>query len=290
VKIGFVGAGKVANAFGLYLTSKKINVEYVYSKTNASALKMAKLTFSCYCETIKELVGKSDVVFITTGDSEIANVSDIIASEFRLESDRETYVLKEKTFIHMSGALTSDELLILRKLGANCYSLHPLQSFAESGKALSELATTVFSIEGDTQNENINRILTAMGNKIIKLSKENKVKYHIAACISSNYLVTLLNSSIEIFGEIGIDRDTAIKALMPLINGAVSNFESFSSEDALTGPIKRGDYKTIERHVNDLENSKFKELYEVMGLYTIPIAKKSGIDKSKLDQIEKLLK
>lgn len=289
MKIGFIGAGKVANAFGLYLTSKKLNVEYVYSKTHASAVNMAKLTYSSYCETTKELVEKSDVVFITTGDSEIANVSDIVASELKLKSDSETYVLKEKTFIHMSGALTSDELLELRKLGASCYSLHPLQSFAERGKAINELPTTVFSIEGDTQNENIKRILIAMGNEIIELSKENKVKYHIAACISSNYLVTLLNSSIEIFDEIGIDRKTAIKALMPLINGALSNFESFNLEDALTGPIKRGDYKTIERHVNDLENSKFKELYEVMGRYTIPIANKSGTDKSMLEQIEKLL-
>jgi predicted short-subunit dehydrogenase-like oxidoreductase (DUF2520 family) len=290
VKIGFIGAGKVANAFGLYLTSKKLSVEYVYSKTKASALKMAKLTHSSYCETTKELVEKSDLVFITTGDSQISNVAELIASEFRMETDRKKFVLKEKTFIHMSGALTSDELLLLGELGANCYSLHPLQSFAESGKALSELATSVFSIEGDTQNDNVKILLRAMGNEIIKLSKENKVKYHIAACLSSNYLITLLNSSIEIFDEIGIERETAIKALMPLIKGAVSNFERFNLEDALTGPIKRGDYKTIEHHINDLENSKFIELYEVMGRYTIPIAKKSGTDKSKLEQIEKLLR
>lgn len=289
MKIGFIGAGKVANAFGLYLKSKNLHVEYAYSKTQSSALNMAKLTSCSYCQSLKDLVEKSDLVFITTSDSEIANVSEAISSEIKSSSSITEKPLSDKTFIHMSGALTSDELSALKNLGADSYSLHPLQSFAEKEKAMEELQTTVFSVEGDSLNNDIRKILKAIGNEIINLSKEDKIKYHIAACISSNYLVTLLNSSIELFAEIGIEGETAIKALMPLIKGAVSNFENFKSEKALTGPIKRGDYKTIEAHMKDLDNSKYKELYEVMGSYTIAIAEKSGTDKSKLDKIEKLL-
>lgn len=284
MKIAFIGAGKVANVFAMYLIDKGLSVDYIHSKTSKEALEMAKLTSSSYCETLKDLVEKSDLIFITTGDNQIAHVAKKIADGFRHE------ILKEKTFIHMSGALTSDELEVLRELGADCYSLHPLQSFAEKSKAHGELVTTVFSIEGDKKNDHINRILFIIGNEIINLSKEDKVKYHIAACIASNYLQTLLDSSLKLFDEIGIGRELAIKSLSPLIDGALGNFKSFSSEEALTGPIKRGDINTITKHVKELEFSDLEELYKTMARYTVDIAEKSDSDKLKLEEIRKLLK
>ncbi len=287
VKIGFIGAGKVASAFSLYLIEKNLSVDYVYSRSRDSALNMSKLTRCGYCETLRSLVDASNLIFITTSDNEISNVANKISGEFT--EDINSYPLKDKTFVHMSGALTSQELASLKLLGASTYSLHPLQSFAERDKALNELGKTVFSLEGDLENDIIKKLIEQMGNKLINLSAEAKIKYHIAACISSNYLVTLLNSSVELFKEIGIERDLAIEALNPLMSGAYSNFLSLSSVDALTGPIKRGDYKTVENHIRELSDSKFSKLYRVMGQYTLEIAKESGAASLNFHRIKEFL-
>ncbi len=77
--------------------------------------------------------------------------------------------------------------------------------------------------------------------------------YHAGAAVASNYLVAVLDFAVMIYEALGMRRDEAVKAIIPLVRGTVNNVERVGVPDALTGPIARGDVETVEGHMEALE-------------------------------------
>ena len=70
--------------------------------------------------------------------------------------------------------------------------------------------------------------------------------YHAAAPFASGYLVTLYRTAASLFEEVGAPPE----ALLPLMRRTIDNgFE-------LTGPISRGDWRTVEAHVEALRGRR----------------------------------
>ena len=74
MKIGFVGAGKVGFSLGKYFNKNNINVVGYFSKNIASAKEAANFTNTNYYESLKNLIECSDIIIITTPDSQIGEV------------------------------------------------------------------------------------------------------------------------------------------------------------------------------------------------------------------------
>jgi predicted short-subunit dehydrogenase-like oxidoreductase (DUF2520 family) len=94
------------------------------------------------------------------------------------------------------------------------------------------------------------------------LAEEDRALYHAGAAIASNYLVTLQRAAAEIFREVGAP-EGAVRSLMQSVidNG----FE-------LTGPIARGDWETVDRHLDALtkRKPKLEPLYRKLAEATAP--------------------
>lgn len=286
MKIGFIGAGKVGLAFGTYLFQKGFKVIGYYSRSYESAVKGAKLTKSIAFTEIKELVENSEMIFITTNDDEITNVCDLLIYK---------NILKQGQIIaHMSGASSSEILKRAKEKGCYIYSIHPLQSFADINKSVEDLKNTVFSIEGDEEKIKIfERILKKTSNKYFKLTSDQKCLYHVAACVMSNYLVTLIDYGLSLLNCIGIDSEEGFKAFYPLIQGSIDNIYDLGTKQALTGPIARGDIETIYKHINELKelSTDKLEIYKVLGNMTVDLAIKEKLqDISKEIEIKNKLK
>ncbi len=246
--IGFVGAGKVGTSFGKYLNQNGFSVAGYYSRSRQSALAASEYTASRCFTKIEDLVQTVDGIFVTTGDDQIGpacrHVVDSVDS------------LQGKFMVHMSGVLSSEVLCSAADKGAKIFSLHPLQAFADIDRAQNDLKETVFGIEGNSDLNILKSILDKTGNRYITLRPEQKTRYHMVACIVSNYLVTLLGFGLDLFDSIGIDKKKGMNALLPMIRGTVENVEQLGPDKALTGPIARGDLQTIKKH---LENFNSKE-------------------------------
>ena len=103
---------------------------------------------------------------------------------------------------------------------------------------------------------------------------EAKTLYHASAVVASNYLVTLLDLAIRLIEEAGIKRQDAFNLLKPLIEGTLSNIGKVGVKKALTGPIARGDIKTVEKHIEEIgfKRPELLALYKMLAFYTINIA------------------
>ena len=97
IKFGFIGAGKVGFSLGKYLKENNINVIGYYSRKLHSSQEAAFFTDTKHFENLNELVNNSDVIFITTPDSQIEQVyNELIQLN-----------IKDKVICHCSGSISS---------------------------------------------------------------------------------------------------------------------------------------------------------------------------------------
>ncbi len=262
MKFGFVGAGKVGQTFGRYLNLSGYQVVGYYSKTYTHAENAALAVNGKVYDSLESLSEDAEVIALTVTDQMIEGVS------------KELCLLKTtgkvKYVIHMSGALSAR--ILERHSGIYYASIHPMQAFANVEKALAQMPNTVFGIEGDEQAVLIfEALLKVLGNEVIKLTEVQKVNYHLAAVIVSNYMVTLMHFGLSQMKAIGIEESTGIKALLPLIRGTLTNIETFGPDRALTGPIARGDYETVKAHLHAMDHEA-EALYKHLGRATLEMA------------------
>ena len=119
------------------------------------------------------------------------------------------------------------------------FSLHPLQTFTHD-RGAEQLDGAWAAVTGET--ESARAVATALaevlGLRPFVLDDDRRALYHAGAAIASNYLVTLRRVAGELLAASGAPPE----ALDPLMRRVIEN--GF----ALTGPIERGDWETVERH------------------------------------------
>jgi len=285
MKIGFVGGGRVGKAYGKFLKSRGYDVCGYFSRTQSSAMAAASFAATSWYGSMEKLAEAADIIFLTVNDDQIRLVAEKLSN---IDPS-----LDGKIVIHMSGALASCELDILKKRGCHIYSLHPLLSFAEPEKAWERVEDAVFSVEGDSSKmDTMIRLLKDTGCSYFEIETDKKALYHAAACVASNYVTVLLDYAYSLYLDMGLSREDAGKALLPLVKGTVQNAEDGGPEKTLTGPISRGDVGVIRRHMEAFEKSaKDKEdFYRFMGLQTVAYAKRYGLQpEEKINEMTKIL-
>jgi predicted short-subunit dehydrogenase-like oxidoreductase (DUF2520 family) len=272
MRIGFIGAGKVGTAIGRYLYSRGQSISGYFDRHADKVARAADATHGRPFSNAAAAAAGSDIILITTRDDQIAGVC--------AELGRQNCLNADHLVGHMSGAHSSKILAEAARCGAAVFSLHPLQAFAEQDKALAELPTTYFSLEGEDQRLSaIKNLLAELGNPYFCISAQHKSLYHLSACMLSNYLVTLMDSGLAALKRSGIDTREGFKAMRPLIDGTLSNIARLGTAKALTGPIARGDSGTIEQHLQTLKQRglvDIESLYRLLGLQTLKLAEQAA--------------
>ncbi|WAM33261.1 Rossmann-like and DUF2520 domain-containing protein [Caldicellulosiruptor morganii] len=270
MRVGFYGASRAGISLGLYFVSKGIEVAGFYNRTYEKAKEAANLTCTRAFQNAKELVKACDIVFLSVSDSAIEEVSKNLEQE----------ISKEKIFAHLSGALPSSAIMVPCK---GRFSLHPVQTLRGKVEDIQRLSQAVFSLEGDETGFEAGKIiLQKLGNKYIELKKEDKIKYHLAATVASNYLVSLLNFSYNIYRDLKLPDDVIFSMIGPLAKASLENFLN-DRLNSLTGPAARGDISTLEKHYMVLSEHQKDTLLELLKL-TLELIKERG----QFDVFEKL--
>lgn len=122
------------------------------------------------------------------------------------------------------------------------FSLHPLMTVTPAGANLSGVTA---AIDGSSEHalELAEVVARALGMRTVRVRAEDRSAYHAAASIASNFLVTLEAAAERLAATAGIGRD----ALAPLVRATVENWAGLGAEQALTGPVARGDEVTVRR-------------------------------------------
>ncbi len=264
--IGFIGAGRLGTTLAEALAHHGYRISAVHSRSHASAARLANATGHAplVCNSPQVVADRCDLVFVTTPDNVIQEI--VNATAWR----------RDQGVVHCSGALTVDALAHAATFGAQTASFHPMQTFTAAGQTLDGVT---IAIEGSgSLAEALAQMARAIGCKPVAISSEDKSLYHISGVFASNYVVTLMNLAEELWEAQGLSRADARQALLTLLKGTVANIEQSGSTQALTGPIARGDDKTIAAHLETLATKApaLLALYRELGQLTIPVAQAKG--------------
>ena len=247
--IGFIGAGKVGTALGLYFKSRGLEISGYYSRTPASAAQAARLTGSKDFTAPEDLARSSRIVFITVPDQALEDIDRDISALIKARA-----IDDDKIWLHVSGAHPAACLTKIIMAGGPVGSMHPLQSFGEPAASAARLEKAWFTIEGTDKAVFVaQELLQKTGGKYSLIRAESKPLYHAGACVISNFLVTLMESGLRYFEAAGMERQDIFQAVEPLIDATLANIREKGPIEALTGPIVRGDTNTVRAHLEALD-------------------------------------
>jgi predicted short-subunit dehydrogenase-like oxidoreductase (DUF2520 family) len=192
-------------------------------------------------------VGDADLVLLCVPDRAIAEVAEAVETG--------------PWIAHTSGARTLSELEPHRRR----FSVHPLQTFTLArGPEQLDGAWAAVSFETAEALAAGFQLARLLGLHPFELDDAERPAYHAGAAIASNYLVTIHWAAAELFRAAGAPPE----ALEPLMRRTIENgFE-------LTGPIARGDWETVERHLAEIRTRRpqLEPMYRALADVTATVA------------------
>jgi predicted short-subunit dehydrogenase-like oxidoreductase (DUF2520 family) len=252
--IAIVGAGRLGTALAMELRQARYTISEIVSRNKAaSKRKAAALARKVHARpsTVNNARLDADVIWLCVPDREIKNAARRLASAIDW---------KRKIAFHSSGALSSDELDIMRQRGAAVGSIHPLMTFV-SGSILS-LKGVPFAMEGDAAAiRAARRLVRELGGQAFTIRKQHKTAYHAWGSLASPLLVATLVTAEQLARAAGLSAREARRKMVPIVKQTIANYERLGPAGAFSGPIVRGDAEIVRKHLRVLK--KVPEAREV---------------------------
>lgn len=268
LSIGIVGSGKL----GLALISefnKLSKLRWVIARSQDSKLNVINKIYNTQIikSNINEVNAIPNFIILAISDSQIKDYAEELA-DFLGDKLNGTYI------IHCSGFQNVDVLESLKNKGAKVGALHPFQTFYYESESLFKNVTWGIECDEEDYKEFSNLVLVTEGIplRLPQEAIENKALYHAAAVVASNYITPVMQLANQIAKSINLKEDELLATIArTTIN---NNLKSFKGENVpLTGPIVRGDKKTIEIHINAMKGKpELLRPYCQFGLATAELA------------------
>jgi len=204
----------------------------------------------------------SDLILFATPDEVMPTVAESLANALRGAG---AHPLRGKIVLHTSATLDRTALAPLARLGASTGSLHPMQAFG--GKVVPNLNGVIFGIEGDTKARRLAQSLAkSLGGIPVVIETGDKPAYHTAAVMAGGSIYPVLEAGLQLLISIGFTRQRASQTLLPLLRQILDNMERIGPRAAWTGPLSRGDYAVVAKHMNALRRypPEFRKSYAAL--------------------------
>jgi predicted short-subunit dehydrogenase-like oxidoreductase (DUF2520 family) len=265
--VNLIGPGRVGQALAAsLLQTNSYTLMGIYHPDIKQAKKVTQqLKQGIPCDTLAALP-TADITFITAPDDIIPSLCTQLSNEATLKP--------ESIIAHMSGILDSKVLMPVKKQNVSIGSLHPLKAFRRTNKPEHHAFKNIdCAVEGETHATTcLTTLAQTLGAHVFVLDPEKKAIYHAAAIMASNYLVTLAAESSTLFQEAGVADDDALKLCTRLMQTSLDNLKHVQTpEQALTGPLMRGDINTLKQHLDHIKSPVTQALYRAAGLATLPL-------------------
>jgi predicted short-subunit dehydrogenase-like oxidoreductase (DUF2520 family) len=145
------------------------------------------------------------------------------------------------------------------------FGLHPLQSFTRA-RGPGQLDGAYAAVSGESEEARKVGFWLAqeLGLEPFALDDSERVLYHAGAVVAASYLVTLHQAAADLVQAAGAPPE----ALLPLMRRVIENdFE-------LTGPAVRGDWETVEAHLEAIRERlpELEPLYRTLADATAELA------------------
>ncbi len=267
--LSLIGPGKVGSAIARRLHEAGYQVTAVVARAQQKAVESCEFIGCCPQVAATDLrrAASADIILFTVPDNAIIP----LATQLRQQAS----LLPEQVLVHCSGLHPAAILTTEKPAQPEVLSLHPLLAFADRQHAYTALSGCPCALEGTPRALKTGQeLVTALCGKAFMINAQDKVLYHTAASMTSNFSVTLFACAQQLLEKCGIPAHDSIDLLGPLLKATVTNILALGPKAALTGPIVRGDDGTVSRHLEGLSAScpELLDLYLSAAHQTLQLA------------------
>ena len=206
----------------------------------------------------------ADLWLIAVPDDAIPDVADRLA---RASGPRPSVAA------HCAGAIPGALLAPLANQGVACGSFHPAMTFRGAEGDAQALAGAVVAIEGEPRAISLlERLADRLGVARVAVAAKNKARYHTALVLASNGRMALDAAAVRLLQEAGLDEADALALLRPLTARTEENLRSATPAHAHTGPVARGDARTVRSQLEALaDRPRLLALYRALGMFLLDL-------------------
>lgn len=241
--IVIIGSGNVATCFGHAFKSAGLNITAVFSPDAAHAKTLGEKLHTEIVSEYSEIPDNSDFYLLAVKDSVINEVSDNLKVN--------------GIVIHCSGITEIDALNKHKSHGV----IWPVQTITKDHLLnKDELPLCVEGNNGHTQNETEN-LARMISNQVIIMNGTERKYAHLAAVITNN----MSNHLFDVASQILKEHNLSFDILRPIISETARKVQHALPHDVQTGPAKRNDIETIQKHLGLLkDHPDFARIYEAI--------------------------
>jgi predicted short-subunit dehydrogenase-like oxidoreductase (DUF2520 family) len=240
--VGVVGAGRVGPVLAASLALAGHRVVAASGVSDTSLRRIESVLPGVPVRPVDDVVRASDLALLTVPDDALADLVGGLASAGAVRAGQ--------LVAHASGAHGIGLLEPLTRLGALPLALHPVMTFSGTPEDVARLAGASFGVTAPDELRPVAEALVVeMGGEPVWVPEEARPLYHAALASGANHLVTLVTTATDLLRQAGIE-DPA-RMLGPLLGAALDNALR-RGDAALTGPVSRGDAKTVAAHLDVL--------------------------------------
>lgn len=245
MKIVFIGAGNLATHLAKSLYNNSFNITQVYSRTLASAQKLASEINATFTDKLDEIVPNADIYIFSIPDS----VLESTISKIKVD--------KNKLFLHTAGSMPLD---VFKDYSSRYGVIYPFQTFSKQ-KEIDFSSTPVF-IEANNENDRVllTEIVNSVTHKVYYLPSEKRQYLHLTGVFACNFT----NHMYSIANQILSKEDIPFDVILPLIDETANKVHSLAPEKAQTGPAIRYDENVINKHLSLILDEKTKDIYKLL--------------------------
>lgn len=242
LSIGVIGAGRVGAVLSARLRAAGHPVVAVAGESDASRERAAALLPGAPLMKPSAVARASDLLLLTVPDDMLPNVVQVLADSGALHAGQ--------VVVHTSGRHGLAVLAPAAAVGARVIALHPAMTFTGTEVDLERLTGCVFGLTAGADERGLAEELVAeLGGRPNWVPEEMRTLYHAGLAHGANHLVTLVSEAMGLLSSAGVSDPAG--TLRPLLDAALDNALAHG-DAALTGPIVRGDVKTIRAHLVDI--------------------------------------
>ncbi len=279
-----IGAGRLGVCLGRALTEKGLTLGFISDKDLGRAREGRRaIGLGRATSDNARAARAAGHLFICVPDDAIGGVA--------LSLARTAGIRPGAYVFHTSGILPADALSPLRDNGAIVASLHPAQSFPDRTAPLTLFRKITWAIEGDPEAlREGTRLVRRLGGNLLQLEASDKPVYHAACSLASNAVAALGETAIGLLERTGLGTEQAAAVLLPLLQGTLQNVKNFGPAKALTGPVVRGDLRTVRVHLSALEkHPAVARIYRDLALAALERRPGPGLPPARVRALRRLL-
>ena len=250
IQLVMVGTGKVARVLGIAMHSARLNFSGVYGRNSSRSEALARVLGTKSFDCLKELPRNAGLYILAVSDDSVASVAEELGQV-------------EGLVVHVSGSLPSG---ILSSVHQRFGVFYPLQTFSEERHIDLDEVPIFIQANQPSDVELLRTLAGLLSRSVMDASDEMRAHLHLSAVFACNFVNALYNISADMMVSKGLQFDL----LHPLIRETALKAIALAPSLAQTGPARRNDRITIEKHLKLLDNyPREKAVYHQLTNYLL---------------------